>query len=172
MLHLFDGFSQQGSPFYCWSSEGWERSNCRQHIFRFFYMDSQLINMHLQPVESHLLQDEVDPVESVILPTEILHYFGIQWSRFHHGMRNGVHANASSDTARHQNDVLREVNNVEDQLEDLEFMYVYGDQWEEYRKLALAKFEDDEESRVNSMDELHGHAKVDAALRVFDDSDC
>jgi hypothetical protein len=67
---------------------------------------------------------------------------------------------------------LLEVNNVQDQLEDIEFMYVYGEQWVKYRKRAVEKFEEDEESRDNSMDELHGCAKMDADLHAFDDSDC
>jgi hypothetical protein len=65
-----------------------------------------------------------------------------------------------------------EVNNVEDQLEDLEFVYLYGGQRVEYKKHAGDKFEEDEEGRDKSMDELHSLVKVDAVLHVFDDSDC
>jgi hypothetical protein len=172
MLRLFVGMNQQDSLIYRWSSEGWERSACRHHICGFFHTDNRLINMDLQPVASHLVTDGDDMVEPVILSTEMLHYFSCQWGAFHSGMRKGFCANASSQATQYQYDFLLEVNIVEDQLEDLEFMYVYSDQWVEYKKRAVGKFEEDEEGRDKSMDELHGRAKVDAALRVFDDSDC
>jgi hypothetical protein len=107
------------------------------------------------------------PVEPVILLTEILHYFGTKWSDFHHGMKKGLGANASSDSARYQNDFLTEATNVVDQLEGLEFVYVYGDQFEDYRKLAIAKFNADEEDKDKARDELHDRAKVDDDLHVY-----
>jgi hypothetical protein len=154
MLNFCDGHNEPDSTIARWSSEGWKRSNCQQNMFCFFHTNNQLINLHLQPVAPHFPQDEEDLVEPVILSTEILNYFGTQWSCFNHGMKKGVCANAISDAARYQNVVL------------------HGDQWEEYGRLALAKFDADGENSDKIADKLHRHARVDADLNAFNGFPC
>jgi hypothetical protein len=64
--------------------------------------------------------------------------------RFHGSMKKGVHVNPRHDAAISQQDFFAKMNNMFEVLEDLEFLYAHGEQFEEYTLKEEQKFDEDE----------------------------
>jgi hypothetical protein len=89
-------------------------------------------NVFLQPVASQLVKvNEVEFLEPATVSNHILHYFSTKWNGFHGSMKKGIHVSPRHDATIFQHDVLSEMNNILEELEDLEFLYAHGAQFEE-----------------------------------------
>jgi hypothetical protein len=55
--------------------------------------------------------------------------------------------NPRHDDALFQHDFFTEINNILDELEDLEFIYAHGAQFEEYKLKEQQKFDEEEKTK-------------------------